>query len=228
MAIAPSIGATNSGGCEGADLHSLLGRCRRQERDAFAELFAHFRLRVARSAFLIMRREDFVDDVVQLVFIELFTAFPRYDLARPFLPWLYRIVYNVCMDYLKRNTRDHRFTVQLTAAFAEAVLRPDATPGPAELAERSELQRAISAALERLPVKQRSVIVLRYYDDLSEAEMAEVLQCRPGTIKSRLYYAHRALKEELLRAGAILPADHAIRQERPALSVAFPAGHGGD
>ncbi len=188
----------------------------------------HFRTRVGRSAFLITRREDFVDDVVQLVFVELFTAFPRYDLARPFLPWLYRIIYNVCMDHLKRNTRDHRFTVQLTTAFEEAVLRPDATPGPAELAERSELRRAISAALERLPVKQRSVIVLRYYDDLSEAEMAEVLQCRPGTIKSRLFYAHRALKEELLRTGAILPVDHMIQRERSVLSVAFPVGHSGD
>ena len=174
-----------------------------------------------------MRREEYVDDVVQLVFVELFTAFPRYDVARPFLPWLYRIVYNVCMDYLKRNTRDHRFTVPLTTAFEEAVRQPDSTPGPAELAERSELRRAISTALERLPVKQRSVIVLRYYEDLSEAEMAEVLQCRPGTL-SRASLRPPGAQGGTPAGGGDPPRRSCHPAGAPRFSVAFPAGHGGD
>ena len=198
MAIVPSTGSTKSGACEGIDLHSLFERCRRQERDAFAELFAHFRLRVARSAFLIMRREEFVDDVVQLVFVELFTAFPRYDVARPFLPWLYRIVHNVSVDYLKRDRRVLA-VIPTTEAQFDALLGPDPSPGPAEQAEQAELRQAIWQALDYLPVNQRTVLVLSYYGGLNEHEVAAAMGVRPGTVKSRLYRARQALRDTLAR-----------------------------
>jgi RNA polymerase sigma-70 factor (ECF subfamily) len=190
-----------------ASLRPLLERCKQQDHAAFADLFAQFHLRVARSAYLITRRPDLVDDITQHVFLELFSAFRRYDLSRPFVPWLYRVVYNICMDHLKRVYRDNRYTASMDATYEQIVLYPDPTPGPAEQAERMELRHTVLEAITRLPVKQRSVLVLRYYDGLSEAEIAEVLECRLGTVKSRLHYAHQALGEVLSGAHVPLPFD---------------------
>ena len=95
---------------EAADLQPLLVRCQQQDRAAFGELFNPFHLRVFRSAYLIARRQEAADDITQIVFVELFSAFRRYDLRRPFLTWLYRIVHNVGVDYLKRDRRGRTLT----------------------------------------------------------------------------------------------------------------------
>lgn len=201
-------------------LLSLLERCKNRDRAAFAALFAQFQLRVSRSAYLITRREDFVDDITQLVFIELYSALDRYDLGRPFVPWLYRIVYNICMDYLKRTFRDNALALPLAATYREAAMRPDPTFGPAEQVEQAEMRQAIMRAIGRLPVKQRSVLVLRYYDGLREAEIAEAVQCPVGTVKSRLHRAHQLLSKELRREQIDLPFEYDEKRIHGKLSIA--------
>lgn len=167
---------------------ALYERCKRQDRAAFAELFERYHLRVYRSALLIGREADSADDVTQLVFEELFTAFRRFDTTRPFLPWLYRIIHNVSMDYLRRNRRG-----TLPLLNADTLLGADPDPGPAEQAERAEQREVVWRAISRLPDHHRAVLVLRYYAGLSEAEMADTLGARPGTVKSRLHRAQHAL-----------------------------------
>jgi RNA polymerase sigma factor (sigma-70 family) len=175
----------------------LLTRCKMQDRAAFAELFRAHHARVFRTAFLMTRNAEAADDITQLVFVELFSAFRHYDLARPFLPWLYRIAHNVGVDYLKRAQRSADIPLPVGEGARDALLGPDPEPGPAEQAERREAQRAMWDALGCLPVAQRTALVLRYYEGLNEAEMAAVLGCRKGTVKSRLHRALRALGDEL-------------------------------
>jgi RNA polymerase sigma-70 factor (ECF subfamily) len=169
-------------------LQDLLARCKTQDRAAFAELFRRYHARVFRSAFLMTRRADAADDITQLVFVELFSAFRRYDPARPFLPWLYRIVHNISADYLKRDRRGADMALPADDGARDALLGPDPDPSPAEQAEQHEAQRAMWLALGRLPVAQRAALVLRYYEGLNEAEMAAALGCRKGTVKSRLQH----------------------------------------
>jgi RNA polymerase sigma-70 factor, ECF subfamily len=175
----------------------LLKQCKMQDRTAFAELFRDYHARVFRTAFLMTRSAEAADDITQLVFVELFSAFRRYDLARPFVPWLYRIVHNVGVDYLKRARRGADMPLPAGEGARDALLGPDPEPGPAEQAERREAQRAMWDALGRLPVAHRTALVLRYYEGLNEAEMAAVLGCRKGTVKSRLHRALHALGDEL-------------------------------
>lgn len=179
------------------ELTALYRRCTRQDRAAFAELFQHYHRRVFGSALFITHRADAAEEIVQLVFIELFTAFRRFDPERPFLPWLYRIIHDVSMDYLRRDRRGLHLSLPTTEWRLDALLGPDPDPGPAEHAERTELHETIWEALERLPAAHRAVLVLRHYSQLSEAEMAQALGCRPGTVKSRLHRAHRALAATL-------------------------------
>ncbi len=182
---------------DASDLIALYWRCRTQDRAAFAELFQQYHRRVFTSALYITHRADAAEEIAQLVFIELFSAFRRFDPERPFLPWLYRIVHDVSMDYLRRDRRGAHLPLPTTEWRLDALLGADPDPGPAERAERAELQEMIWRALERLPAQHRVVLVLRHYSQLTEAEMAEALRCRPGTVKSRLHRAHRALAEEL-------------------------------
>lgn len=194
------------------EMIALYRRCTAQDRAAFAELFRRYHRRVLASALFITHREDAAEEIVQLVFIELFTAFRRFDPERPFLPWLYRIIHDVSMDYLRRDRRGAHLPLPATPWRLDALLGADRDPGPAEYAERAELHAEIWQALERLPAAHRAVLVLRHYSQLNEAEMAEALQCRRGTIKSRLHRAHRALAVELgerPRAAATAPVGNA-------------------
>lgn len=210
---------------DAAETHSLLERCQQQDRAAFAELFNCYHVQVFRSAYLITRRREAADDITQLVFVELFSAFHRFDLRRPFLPWLYRIVHNVSVDYLKRDWRG-RTLIPATDAQFDTLLGPDPSPGPAEQVEQGELRQTIWDALDHLPVNQRAVLVLSYYGGLNEHEVADAMGVRPGTIKSRLHRARHALREMLAR-------DHGTASlEQPpsvdGLPLASPAPEGGE
>jgi len=136
-----------------------------------------------------------------------FSALRRFDLNRPFLPWLYRIVHNISVDYLKRNRRAGE-TTPVMDGYLDTLMGPDPDPGPADHAEQSELRRAIWQAMERLPVNQRSVLMLCYYADLHEQEMSTALRVRPGTVKSRLHRARQALRDELTRGEHALTAEY--------------------
>ena len=207
-----------------AEMHSLLERCQQQDRAAFAELFHRYHVQVFRSAYLITRRTEAADDITQLVFVELFSAFRRFDLRRPFLPWLYRIVHNISVDYLKRDRRGRALT-PTTDAQLDTLLGPDPTPGPAEQAEQAELRRTIWHAIDGLPVNQRAVLVLSYYGDLNEHEVADAMGVRPGTIKSRLHRARHALRDKLARDHTT-PMDYLPPVDgRP---LANPAQEGGE
>jgi RNA polymerase sigma factor (sigma-70 family) len=210
---------------DAAEMQPLLERCQRLDRAAFAELFNRYHVQVFRSAYLITRRQDAADDITQLVFIELFSAFRRFDLRRPFLPWLYRIVHNVSIDYLKRDRRGRTFPPPPETQL-DALIGPDPAPGPAEQVEQAELRRAIWKAMDRLPVHQRSVLVLSYYGDLSEQELADVLGVRPGTVKSRLHRARQALRAQLAQDGAAFPP-HARSRTEP-LPLAGSSQEGGE
>lgn len=202
---------------DAAGVRPLLERCQRHDRAAFAELFERYHQRVFHSAYIIAHRPEAADDIAQLVFVELYSALRRFDLNRPFLPWLYRIVHNVSVDYLKRNRRAGE-TMPAMDTHLDALIGPDRSPGPADHAEQAELRRAIWQAMERLPVNQRSVLMLCYYADLHEQEMAIALRIRPGTVKSRLHRARQALREELGRH------DHALADEYLRQPEGVPSG----
>jgi RNA polymerase sigma factor (sigma-70 family) len=204
---------------EADELRDLLARCKMQDRAAFAELFRRYHARVFRSAFLMTRRTDAADDITQLVFVELFSAIRRYDLARPFLPWLYRIIHHISVDYLKRDRRGADFALPADDSARDALLGPDPDPSPAEQAEQHEAQRAMWQALGRLPVAQRAALVLRYYEGLNEAEMAAALGCRKGTVKSRLHRALHALGDELRRHPTTLGALRTDASNNAAINV---------
>lgn len=144
-----------------------------------------------RVATVVLGTSDGAEDVVQIAMVRAWSSIAHYDADRPFRPWFLRIVANTARNDRRRRGRQ--------AALRLRVARePDPAHGSVEDVAMSTLERQeLLDALNRLTVDDRTVIALRYFEQLREAEMAEVLSCAPGTVKSRLARARARLREQL-------------------------------
>jgi RNA polymerase sigma-70 factor (sigma-E family) len=153
-----------------------------------ASLYLAHRLRLVRLAVLLVDDTETAEDVVQDVFARLQRSFRLEDTDKA-LAYLQRAVVNGCRSVLRR-----RRTVR------SSVLRHEPSgSGPEAAAILAEEHREVLAALHRLPARQREVLVLRYWSDLSEAQIAETLGISRGTVKSTASRALQAL-EQILEA----------------------------
>jgi RNA polymerase sigma-70 factor, ECF subfamily len=127
------------------------------------------------------------EDLTQEAFLRALRSIQQYQPERPFKPWLYAIAVNVARDHFKRA--EVRYAV--TLADDDLLALPD----PIGLEETIEINGPrIAAAIGALPVQQREAIILRYYQDLSLAEIATALDIPIGTVKSRLSLGLRRLR----------------------------------
>ena len=152
----------------------------------FKHLLATNMVRVHRTALGYMGDEQEAREVAQDALLKAYRAREHYDTARPFYPWLYRIVKNTCLDALSR--RKHRAHSGLEAE------RIAAKTCPADIAMvNQENISALKEALALLNPEQRELINMRHFQDLTYREMADVLHIPEGTVMSRLYRARKAL-----------------------------------
>jgi RNA polymerase sigma-70 factor (ECF subfamily) len=128
-------------------------------------------------------RED-ADDLLQETWVRVARSAKSFDTARRFRSWIYGIATNLARDLFRRRMTRER-------ALRDLATHPPAASG-ADSVDRSELREHIA----KLPENMRAVLLLRYYEEMSEAEMAEVLNVPHGTIKSRLHAALRRLRGE--------------------------------
>ncbi len=165
-------------------------RCQEGELSALGNLYEIHHRAVFRTAYGIVGRQQLAEDVTQQVFIELFSSIKRYDRSRPFPPWLHRIAVSRSLDELRR--RKKKFLPLEDAGDLRSTI-----PSPEEAAEQSELQETMQSAIASLKPDHRAAVVLRYYHGFSETEMSVAMDCRRGTVKSRLHHALRQLRKSL-------------------------------
>ena len=136
-------------------------------------------------------------DVTQQVFLKLIGGITKFRGDSAFSTWLYRLVVNACLDR-KRRGKAEPIT---DPAVLDALVDPMASHE--ETFARAEVAQSVQAAIVNLPPKLRIAILLRYFDELSYADMAAALNCSMGTVASRLSRGHRALAKTLapFRAG---------------------------
>ena len=170
-------------------------RLRRGEIDGMHILVRLHSLKAVRTAFLITRDQGVAEDVVQDAFLRAYERISSFDITRPFGPWFLRIVVREAISAARTASPG----LETGSQDAERILDslPDVSPGPEQALEGAELRREVWDALETLPPKQRAVVVMRYYLDLSEEEMAHELGIAPGTVKSRLHIARHRLRRLL-------------------------------
>lgn len=181
---------------------ALIERCLTGDVVAFERLVKQHHPQVYAYASRMVGLEA-AQDVTQDVFLRVYRALHTYRGDGSFSTWLYRITYNVCIDYRRRAQRELARSVSLDGQYgpdepSAAQLLPDAAAvNPAERAEEKELEEALHRALMRLSDKHRAVLVLHDMHGFRYDEIKKIVGCSLGTVKSRLYYARRALREEL-------------------------------
>ena len=176
----------------------LVIRARAGDADAQADLAERHRRALYFLALQLMGNREDALDVAQEALLRFFKTLHRFDCRRPVRPWLFQIVRNRVVDlYRRRKIRRHD-SLDATDHEGQPYLELiDATVDPERDASRSELRVRILQALDELSHIQREILVLRDYQDLSYAEIAETLDIPIGTVMSRLHGARKRLRQKL-------------------------------
>jgi RNA polymerase sigma-70 factor (ECF subfamily) len=164
------------------------------DAEAYGELTARHRPAALRVATVVLGAPEGADDVVQQAAERAWRTIDRFEAGRGFRPWWLRIVANAARN--DRRSRGRRARLAVRAATADE-RRHVVTPEEAVITDAE--RRTVVTALNRLATADRLVIALRHFEQLSEQEMAEVLACPPGTVKSRLSRATGRLRDQLAR-----------------------------
>jgi len=178
----------------------ILEACRRGDREAFRTLYDTYKDRVYSIAYYFFHADaDAASEVTQQVFLKLMRELTRFRGTAAFSTWLYRLVVNACIDRSRGRRKD--------AVGEDPVVldRMGTHPSHEEFFARREVAESVQHAIATLPGKLRAAILLRYFEDLSYADMAAALNCSIGTVASRLSRGHRLLAKKLAPMRSALP-----------------------
>ena len=178
-----------------ADEEALVGRARQGDEAAWAALVRHHQEPVFRLAYLMLgARSDetaAAEDVTQEAFVRAYLNLDQYDDTRPLRPWLLAIAANLARN---RRRRLGRYWATLRRWWDVQRTEKEAATPPEERRDNADV---LWQAIQRLSVDHQQALYLRYFLDMPEAEMADVLGVAPGTVKSRLYRARQSLADVL-------------------------------
>src|SRR5690242_9146830 len=169
----------------------VIDACRRGESDAFAALFELHRDRVYSIALRFSGDPSVALDITQETFLKLLSKIGEFRGEASFESWLYRLVVNGCLDHRRAG---RRWSPILDGWLG--VLRASGESMLQQLL-RSEVQENVQQVVAKLPPELRIVVILRYTEQLSYDEIAEILGCPQGTVASRLNRAHKLLERRL-------------------------------
>lgn len=179
------------------------------DETALAPLVERYKRMVYRLAVQITKNHADADDVMQETFIKVYRSIHTFRGHAAFETWLYRIAVNEALNFVKRKERRRECTFE-TATEAEyeatARYRAQLANDPQAQAEKAELRQYVTEAVNSLPLKHRTVVILHEFEGLTHAEIASILNCSEGTVRSRLHYARKKLRTLLkpyVDAGAI-------------------------
>ena len=177
----------------------LMGAVKSGQTGAFESLTALLRgraYRVAKS--LVGSREDALD-MTQETFMKVFRARETFRDGEPFLPWFHRILRNTCISHLRKSRRLRVTSLAAEDQNGETIdwQVEDPSPGPEENACRDERKDAFRRAFALLSARDREILTLREFEDLSYLQISSALSIPQGTVMSRLFHARRRLRERL-------------------------------
>lgn len=176
----------------------LVERCQTGDRSAFEDLFTLYRDDVFRFAFLVVRDSSLAQDVVQEAFLKVFRSIGKFQFRSSFKSWLYRVAVNEAITILRRRKIKEELD-PAPGATRDQSSAPSRDWQPEEAALDSEERRFLHAAIGQLDPVHRSVVVLKYFHEFSDTEIATVIGCPAGTVKSRLHRARELLRHYMAR-----------------------------
>jgi len=182
----------------------IVERCRQGDRAAFNELVRRHQKKVFNLCFRMLGNRHEAEDVAQDVFVTAFRAIKSFRGDSALSTWLHRVAVNNCKNRLKFLRRRKYFHTESMDAVRDdgenemvREYRDDSEDSPEQVRERSELSREIQRAIDQLDEDYKAVIVLRDIQGFSYQEIAEILDLKEGTVKSRIHRARSELQQKL-------------------------------
>ena len=189
----------------------LVARCRQGDRAAFSEVVTRYKGRIYHYLFRITGNAEDAEDLTQEVFVRLYTSIGSFRAEASLSSWMFRIAGNLAVDAFRRTSKARGLSGSRGVATSPAAPAkkgddgawaatgdvPDWSREPMTLLAREELGVQIQAALEELPPKLRSAVVLHDIEGLKYEEIAVIERVPLGTVKSRIFNARAALRARL-------------------------------
>jgi RNA polymerase sigma-70 factor, ECF subfamily len=176
---------------------AIVGQALTGSQAAYRELVRRYQGPVLNLVAQMIRERSEAEDLTQEVFVKAFARLGTYDTTRRFASWVFKIAHNHTIDHLRR-ARPETWSL---SADEHPELPAAAMASPLELVERTALADDLDAAVQRLRVEYREAIQLRYREDLSLEEIADVLAVPEGTVKTYLHRARKELAAEMVARG---------------------------
>ena len=178
----------------------LVERAQRGEKRAFELLVVKYQRKLERLLSRIVRDPSEIEDVAQEAFIKAYRALPNFRGESAFYTWLYRIGINTAKNYLvakgRRAPTSTEFDSEEAESFEEATGLRDVNT-PENLLMSKQVAQTVNDAIDALPQELRTAITLREIDGLSYEEIAKIMECPIGTVRSRIFRAREAVAEKL-------------------------------
>ena len=180
----------------------LVERVQRGDKRAFDVLTLKYQHKIVGLVSRYLNDADEVMDVTQEAFIKAYRALPRFRGDSAFYTWLYRIAINTAKNHLvSRSRRPPDTDIDVDGEFqGDSVVLRD-VGGPENAMARDQLEGVIFSAIEELPEELKVAVALREFEGLSYEEIAEVMECPVGTVRSRIFRAREAIEKRIAAIG---------------------------
>ncbi len=178
----------------------LVERVQRGDKKAFELLVSKYQRKLLRLVSRLVRDQAEAEDVVQEAFIKAYRAMANFRGDSAFYTWLYRIGINTAKNYLVTQSRRAPTSTDADIEEAETFIDADGLRDintPESLLATKQIGETVNAAMMSLPVELRNAITLREIEGLSYDEIAELMMCPIGTVRSRIFRAREAIAEKL-------------------------------
>ena len=167
---------------------------------AFRSLFSLYENKVFRTAYFILRDRQYAEDAVQNSFLQVYLKIGKLSNAKAFDSWLYKITVSQCSSLTRKINK--LTVISMDEGLTELDMPMSKTfDMPENKVIQKDVQRIIMGCIYSLPLKQRTVLTLFYYNNMSIREISDILSCSEGTVKSRLFYSKQDLKKVLTAQG---------------------------
>ncbi|MDQ0856681.1 MULTISPECIES: RNA polymerase sigma factor SigW [Bacillaceae] len=169
------------------------------DQNAFAEIVDIYKDKIYQLCYRMLGNSHEAEDIAQEAFIRAYVNINSYDMDKKFSTWLYRIATNLTIDRIRKKKPDYYLDAEVTGTEGLTMYSQVAADValPEDQVETMELQQMIQKEILKLPDKYRTVIVLKYIDELSLIEISEILDMPIGTVKTRIHRGREALRKQL-------------------------------
>jgi len=189
----------------------LLLKARNGDVEAFEMIIEDYQKKVFNIALRMIGNHDDASELAQEVFIRIYKSIKNFKGESSLSTWIYRITTNVCLDELRKRKNKNVVSLDEDVKHEDGEIKrqvEDTGPTPDIIAEKNEIRRVVKEAILSLPEDQRTVIILRDIQGFSYDEIAKIMNCPEGTVKSRINRSRQILRDRLKPKLELLKGDY--------------------